>query len=151
MKIRDYVRIAGSKWATTNLVSYPNVICKWLRIFKKKHFSLNEISKHIPKGWRVPTLLELKMLYELCDYRFDDKTKELVFTDKRGEVLRLPAAGYFSKYDNTLNYTGESGYYWSSTKYGVCGQHFLYFYNTRINSFSAVSKTNCYSIRLIKD
>jgi uncharacterized protein (TIGR02145 family) len=76
-----------------------------------------------PAGYRVPTQEELKSLLDKSKVRNEWTTRNGVtgctFTDiATGNSLFFPAAGYRFKFDGTLNYSGEFGYYWSSTEGG---------------------------------
>ena len=85
-----------------------------------------------PAGYHVPTLSEIESLLNTTYVRNEWITLNGVngrkFTDKNsGNSIFLPAAGYRSSYDGTLNYVGSSGYYWSSTAYGSYYAYYLYF------------------------
>ena len=70
-------------------------------------------------SWRMPTDAELTELREQCTwtwttqngvYGYKVTSKKSGYTNK---YIFLPAAG--DRYDNSLNYAGNSGFYWSSS------------------------------------
>ena len=69
-----------------------------------------------PAGWRVPTLDEIKKLFDTDKVKNEWTTAGREFTDKTtGNSIFLPAAGCRDNRDGTLYYVGLYGYYWSST------------------------------------
>jgi uncharacterized protein (TIGR02145 family) len=76
-----------------------------------------------PVGWRVPTLDEIKNLFDKDKVNNVWTTQNGVngrkFTDKTtGNSIFLPAVGYRNDWDDsdgTLHDAGTNGYYWSST------------------------------------
>lgn len=69
------------------------------------------------RSWRMPTKEELEELVENC--RWEPTTQNGVEgykgTGPNGNSIFLPAAG--RRYESSLYYAGERGYYWSSTPY----------------------------------
>ncbi len=152
MKKYSCVKVANMMWATTNVVKYPNIICKWLGIFAKRHFTFDEAVKAVPKGWRIPTAAEMKRLYFGSRYSFDPQTNEGTFVDyKTGATLTLPTAGHIVYDDKVLVGNGTYGYYWSSTP---CGKFYVYgMILTPHGVFPSqhVNKGNKFNVRLIRD
>ena len=64
-------------------------------------------------------------------------------------VLALPAAGYRSRSNGTLNDVGSSGLYWSSTVSGT-GARYLGF-SSSAASMGSINRANGFSVRCIKD
>ena len=74
-----------------------------------------------PTGWRVPTLNEIKTLFDTDKVRSEWLTVNGVngrkFTDKAtGNSIFLPATGQRRGSDGRLDDIGSCGSYWSSTK-----------------------------------
>ena len=69
-------------------------------------------------SWRLPTEEEIEELVENCTWNWTTQggKKGYKVTGPKGNSIFLPAAG--CRYGTKLNYTGENGYYWSSTPYG---------------------------------
>ena len=70
--------------------------------------------------WRIPTEAEWQELIDNCD--FTPLVQDGVYSYEaksriNGKTIVLPAAGY--QYESDLSYTGERGFYWSSTLYAV--------------------------------
>jgi uncharacterized protein (TIGR02145 family) len=85
-----------------------------------------------PEGWRVPTLDEIKTLFDSDKVNLEWTTENGVngrkFTDKiSGNSLFLLAAGSRSNSDGMLYETGFGGYYWSSTASGDSYAYYLFF------------------------
>ena len=85
-----------------------------------------------PAGWRVPTLDEIKTLFDTKKVTNERITKKGVngrrFTDKAsGSSLFLPAVGLRHWYNSALYNAGKCGYCWSSTADGSYGAYNLYF------------------------
>ena len=75
-----------------------------------------------PAGWRVPTLGEIKTLFDFDkvsnEWIVQNNTSGIKITDKAtGNSIFLPAAGFRGSDDGALYYAGELGYYWSNTAY----------------------------------
>jgi hypothetical protein len=90
-------------------------------------------------SWRMPTDAELTELREQCTwtwttqngvYGYKVTSKKSGYTNKS---IFLPAAGY--RYDDSLNYAGSLGYYWSSSL--ITGSPynawFVYFYSDYVD------------------
>jgi len=76
-----------------------------------------------PAGWRVPTLNEIKRLFDTKKVTNEWTTVSDIagrkFTDKAtGNSIFLPAVGYRRSRDGTLNGDGLLGNYWSSIQDG---------------------------------
>jgi len=89
-----------------------------------------------PAGWRVPTVDEIKALFDtdkVChEWTTINGVSGRKFTDKTtGNSLFLPAAGLRYYSDGALFDAGEDGCYWSSTAYKHYETHayYLYFYS----------------------
>ena len=84
-----------------------------------------------PAGWRVPTRTEIESLFDTDkvtnEWTIENGINGRRFTDKTtNNSIFLPAAGYRSYNDGTLNDAGSFGYYWSSTE-SSSGAYYLYF------------------------
>ena len=83
-----------------------------------------------PSGWRVPTSAEIQSLLDANKVSNEWTTQNGVsgrkFTDRTtGNSIFLPAAGFRSYSNGTLDYAGSGGGYWSSTQYGSNGAYGL--------------------------
>lgn len=76
-------------------------------------------------GWRMPTIDEFDNLLKNCSWRREDRygVFGLVFTNKEGKTLFLPAAGSCAGSYLPFN-NGLLGYYWSSS--GCDAEYALY-------------------------
>ena len=65
--------------------------------------------------WRLPTKAEYEELANQCTWTWTTQGGHNGYrvTGKNGNSIFLPAAGF--RYESSLGYVGESGYYWSST------------------------------------
>jgi len=95
--------------------------------------SWEKVNDPSPAGWRVPTLNEIKSLLDTEKIKNELTTQNGVtgrkFTDKAtGLSIFLLAAGIRDSNDGTLNATGATGVYWSSTdndRTSACHSFFL--------------------------
>ena len=147
---KDYIEIAGVKWAKTNLgaadeTGYGNMYrfgrtkvwdaasssatsipagSSWISNDNGPaadwDMSPTSMTNPCPAGWRVPTKDEMAA----TETKQDNWTPNyngsgiagFTFTDgTSGDVLFLPAAGYRSGSDGSLNGQGIEGRYWSAT------------------------------------
>ena len=133
------VEINGVTWSTTNVGAttpegYGN------------YYTWEEAKTACPNGWRLPTMKELEMFadYDLQEERVIDaevpSTWETLngkngrhFTDKvTGNSIFIPAAvlRYLNEgNEGAVRYTGEYGYYWSSTEYNSASAYHFCFYS----------------------
>ena len=150
----EVVEINGVKWATRNLgephtfVQNPEDYGSYYQWNKStmdvlrcgevysnatSWLSVNDPS---PIGYRMPTLEEIQSLTNTTYVTYELTKRNSVtcgrFTDKKsGKSIYLPAAGYRTSYDNTFDFVGSEGCYWSSTQdtyigggYFACGLNF---------------------------
>jgi len=86
-----------------------------------------------PEGWRVPTLDEVKSLYDKdkvnSEWTTINDIKGRKFTDKtNGNSIFLPAVGYRRAGSNGVLYNyGSTGHYWSSTPKNKTFLYILHF------------------------
>ena len=147
------VVITGVKWATRNVGSTGTFVIKpedygghyqWNRKDTANFFlyydyyaspyptatSWLAANNPCPAGWRVPTKEELSLLDTdnvTSEWTIENGINGRRFTDKTtNNSIFLPAAGYRSYNDGTLNDAGSFGYYWSSTE-SSSGAYYLYF------------------------
>lgn len=66
-------------------------------------------------SWRMPTTEQQRELYENCSsvWTTQNGVNGRLFTGPNGNTLFLPAAG--NRWDESLDYAGSIGYYWSRT------------------------------------
>jgi hypothetical protein len=62
----------------------------------------------------------------------------------------MPAAGYRTNSDGTLNYRGNFGYYWSSTEFGSFAWD-LYFFNGNAGTSYGYYRTLGLSVRCVAE
>jgi len=90
------------------------------------------------KGWRMPTLAEIKELVNNCTWTWTthNGVNGQLVTGPNGNIIFLPAAGY--RFGTSLYGAGSDGNYWSSTAcedfshdaYGlIFGSGYYYWYN----------------------
>ena len=95
-----------------------------------------------PKNWRLPTSKSTGEYGSLYSYTNYDTTA------KYRSALRLPLSGYYLS--NSANYQGSSGYWWSSTRYGLSKMYYLVSYENSFNGSSHdYTVTRGYSLRCI--
>ncbi len=87
---------------------------------------LKSVNDPSPEGWRVPTETELASLLDETKVTraWDAVNRGYTFTDNgSGYSLFLPAAGFRDSrapnYNGELLFTGNQGYYWSSTPQSI--------------------------------
>ncbi len=82
-------------------------------------------------SWRLPTAEEIDELIDRCDTTWTTMNGHNGYkvTGPNGNSIFLPAAGY--RNGSSLYYTGEGGYYWSSTpdESGRYVAYYLYFHD----------------------
>ena len=97
-----------------------------------------KINDPSPVGWHVPTVSEIRTLYNADKVSNEWITLNGVagekFTDKAtGHAIFLPAAGYLDYYGGVLRNSGSYGRYWSSTMYDSNSAYNLGFYEGNVN------------------
>ena len=85
------------------------------------------------RTWRLPTIAEFEELLNNCTWTWTEQNGIngcKVTSKKNGNSIFLPAAGWR---DESLNYQGTGGYYWSSTPHESLslGAYSLYFRSGR--------------------
>ena len=68
-------------------------------------------------SWRMPTAVEMKEIVDECTWvwTIQNGVKGCKVTGKNGNSIFLPAAGFRSGSEFSLDHNGYSGEYWSST------------------------------------
>ena len=141
------VVINGVKWATRNVdapgtfAAHPEDLGMFYQWNRKKAwsatgdvtgwvnydsiaYSWEKSNDPSPKGWRVPTLEEIKTLFDANKVSNEWTTENGIngrkFVDKAtGKTLFLPAAGYRHINCGTLCDIGSRGSYWSSSEFPI--------------------------------
>ena len=144
------VVINGVKWATRNLESTgtfadkPTYYGRYFQWNKKNNDNFMSFDEYFasnfpnvtswlsandpcPKGWRVPTLEEMKKLLDINKVTNERITLEgnilhyfYKFTDKTsGNNILMSCAGFLNDNDSILYGSEQVGLYWSSTEYSV--------------------------------
>ena len=113
------------------------------------HYTWSEAQNACPQGWRLPTFDEFQSLIN----------KKNTWTTKNGvngrvfgsgdSTIFLPATGWRSFRDGTLNYIGMHGSYWSSTQYDSERAMRFGFDNDNV-VVNWVWRTNGSSVRCVK-
>jgi uncharacterized protein (TIGR02145 family) len=175
------VIINGVKWATRNVdapgtfAPQPESAGKFYQWNRKKPYNTTDIEvldwdKTIPEGtsweaindpcptgWRVPTVDEIKSLFDK-----ENVTNEWVttskgvsgrmFTDKEsGNSLFLPAAGYRIGGNGTLRYAGRYGNYWGRTLNESNFAYYLYFVSTSSAWYYSFYRGNARTLRPVAE
>ncbi|MBR6590759.1 MAG: fimbrillin family protein [Bacteroidaceae bacterium] len=81
-------------------------------------------------NWRMPTSVEIQELIEICTWTLTELNgiNGYKVLGPNSNSIFLPAAGVFNP--SSLNYVGESGFYWSSTSNSDdCFAHGFHFYS----------------------
>jgi uncharacterized protein (TIGR02145 family) len=110
-----------------------------------------------PAGWRVPTLGEIKTLFDF-DYVSNEWTEQngingVKFTDKAtGNSIFLPAVGFRADDDGMLYFAGEYGHYWGSTAYESCETraYYMCFKSDLIDWYNNYRRGG-FSVRAVED
>ena len=120
------VEITGVRWATRNVGEIPQTFAPKAEDFGG-HFTWEEAQEACPEGWRLPTIEELRLLREtrVTWMRMND-VGGWAFGLGRNQIF-LPASGFGNSLTDTLDGTGESGLYWSSSPSGGITVHYLFF------------------------
>lgn len=75
--------------------------------------------------WRMPTKTEFEELINNCTWTWDSTNKGYTVKGPNNNTIFLYAAGYYS--GTTLDSSGTSGIYWSTTYYGSSSAYYLNF------------------------
>lgn len=107
-----------------------------------------------PKGWRLPTVNELRTLNNeskvISKWTTLNGINGIHFTDiNTGNNIFLPAAGCRGSTDGILGVVGKYGYYWSSTEYSSNNAYILYLDGNAYVGDS--SKTYGFSVRCVAE
>ncbi|MDR1591836.1 MAG: fibrobacter succinogenes major paralogous domain-containing protein, partial [Prevotellaceae bacterium] len=111
-----------------------------------------------PDGWRVPTIEEWAAVINTSNNaityvgtNWTSGSGNYTTGMKVGDALFLPAAGYRSTSNGTLNLRGEYGRYWSSTAYSISEGYNLNFYDGGQHAEAHVSRLYGYPVRCISE
>ena len=116
---REEVLINGIRWATCN-VGYPGTFVSNSEDYGR-FYSWDEAQNVCPKGWRLPSIIELESLVNAGS---SWATQNGINGRKFGSIsnnIFLPAAG-----DSYNEGIGTYGIYWSSTVSGSLGGPYLF-------------------------
>jgi uncharacterized protein (TIGR02145 family) len=105
-----------------------------------------------PSGWRVPTTEEQQSLLNSgSSWTTQSGVTGGVFGTAPNTIF-LPAAGYRSSYDGSLdNDAGTIGYYWSSTQYDSGYAWYLYFVDGGYTVYNDGYRRRGFSVRCVQD
>ncbi len=126
------------KWNNKTAWAVKNLKARW----KNKNYYGTTWEKQndpSPDGWRVPTLDEIKSLYDKnkvsSEWCTINNIKGKKFTDKtNGNSIFLPAVGYRRCGSNGALYNyGSTGHYWSSTQKNKIFSYIIHFDNNEAN------------------
>ncbi|MDR0828997.1 MAG: DUF1566 domain-containing protein [Prevotellaceae bacterium] len=102
-------------WSSTDFIN-SNGTTKWNEVVPLGD-TWETANNICPKGWRVPTLLELQSLLNSENkWTATNGVNGRVFGTGKNTVF-LPAAGLRASNDGERGGSGDSGYYWSSLAY----------------------------------
>ena len=156
---REYVEIAGIKWAKMNVgaeketdiglyfqygaeqgYTHPTNLCKFIK--RPKNFC-ESVQTYWGDKWRMPTRKEFDALISATTTEWVENYKDSgvsgnLFTDKNdnSKTIFFPACGFCG--NGSVYGVGKYGYYWSSSPSNVFMYNawFLAFYNGDANTFS---------------
>ena len=145
----DGVYINGTTWATRNVGTSGTFATS--PDDYGGYFTFNQAQAACPAGWRMPTRDEMASLinagyewrtvYGVHGYRFGNSDDSSIF---------LPATGYSSSSDGSINARGLYGYYWSSNMYNSTNAYHLLFYNTYVSPSNVSNYANGLSVRCVR-
>ena len=149
----------GRFWATKNVGSeYPEAFGEcfsWGEISTKDIYNWETYDSsaepvfEMGGGWRVPSEAEWSELIERCTWTWTE-LRGVAGYEVAGPLgsIFLPAGGYHS--GNRMRYSGDAGFYWSSTCVDSTYARELYFHSDYHGFYS--SGRDCgRSIRLVRD
>ena len=175
LTVDEGVVINGIKWATRNIAApgtfaaTPEDAGMFYRWNQKKAWVTTDRDDSIPAGdtwaksndpcpagWRIPTNDEFLKLFDTNKVSSAWTTQNGVegrkFTDKAtGNAIFLPAAGYGSCSDGTLNLAGSQGDYWMSTTYSSDGAYGVYLYNGGVNTNDGEDRNFAFNVRPVAE
>ena len=99
-------------------------------------------------NWRLPTKAEMQELIDNCTWKWTTQNgvKGYKVTGPNGNYIFLPAAGH--RYNSSLNYAGNSGYYWSSASNEISSTIMYYLsFNSDNHSMSSFQRSYGFSVR----
>jgi uncharacterized protein (TIGR02145 family) len=143
---QPFVTINGLKWNRENL-----------SIDGKEHFTHEEaLTAAASVGKRLPTPDEWEALLAPGSTWDEEKNGHWFGADHElksdsKESIFLPAAGYRSLSNGSLNYRGYNGYYWSARRYSGTNAYYIYFSSSSGTGMNDTYRSHGLSVRLVSD
>jgi hypothetical protein len=139
------IRIQGLTFCLDNESALDNEVDIWNNR-GNTYFTFDAAQRHAAEqGMRVPTDAEWQKL--------DDFLPKGEAFDFCINVLKMPLAGYRSTVDSSFYFRGFNGYIWSSSSFddasSAYGRGMSYSYSAFYRN--SVNKTDCLSVRCVKD
>ena len=160
---------SGTKWATCNVganspTAYGNYYAWGETKSKKKYNGKNYKYTDNPivlsskddvatanwgSGWRMPTQAEIDELSNNCTHKWTTRNgvNGLLFSGPNGNSIFLPAAGSHS--DSSLDKTGLSGFYWTSSFESDDGAHWFLLFASDDYDVGLTNRYYGFSVRAV--
>ena len=100
-----------------------------------------------PNGFHVPLNTERQAVYDIRAALGGWSSDWTNFW----KALKLPFAGYRSRWNSNVNNQGSNGYYWSSTRYNASIAYDLNFNSSGINPQGRDNRSDAFSVRPFKN
>ncbi|MCL2597152.1 MAG: hypothetical protein FWD66_05745 [Paludibacter sp.] len=140
-------------WSAIDPMVNSNGGTEWDATYHNSTWEWEQANDPCPQGWRIPTLDEVKTLFNSGKVKHELVEQNGVFgikfTDKNtGNNLFLPAAGDRGSSIGKLYDVGVYGYYWSNMQYNDMYAYSIFF-NSDYNLLDIVNRRAGLSLRAV--